>query len=224
MNTVAMRVFVVDDESSVLNELSCLLRSAGLEATTYKSGEEFIAHHQPGTPGCLLLDLHLPGISGLELQQWLAQARDPMPIIFVAGQADIPSSVQAMKAGAVDFLTKPVRAQDLLDAVHSALQRAQETIAVRAELNAIEERLAALTPREREVLMHVVSGQLNKQIASNLGTVEKTIKVHRARVMQKMQAHSLAELVRMTERIGRDSVTLQERHTHHRNNSHFRSN
>jgi FixJ family two-component response regulator len=154
------------------------------------------------TPGCLVLDLSMPGVTGLELQRWLLQTNSPLPIIFLTGRGDIPSSVRAMKDGAVDFLTKPVDGTDLLRSIEEALRRERETRALRDEEEAIRARLATLTRREREVLKHVVSGQLNKQIAAELGTVEKTIKVHRARVMRKMGARSLAELVRVTERAG----------------------
>jgi FixJ family two-component response regulator len=147
-------------------------------------------------------------MSGLELQHWLAQSRDPMPVIFISRHTDVAATVRAMKAGAVDFLSKPVDPQQLLNAVSDALDRQRQKIAERAEIAAVEQRMATLTPREREVLMHVVSGQLNKQIAGDLGTVEKTVKVHRARVMRKMQAHSLAELVRMIARIDADAKTL----------------
>jgi FixJ family two-component response regulator len=195
-------VYVVDDEPAVLKSLARLLRSAGFRPETFGSAQEFIAQRQADLPGCLVLDVTMPGFTGLELQQWLARAEDPLPIIFITGYGDVPSSVRAMKAGAVDFLTKPVDEQTLLRAIEDALRRGQEVRAARAELASIRERLARLTPREREVLEHVVSGQLNKQIAADLGTVEKTIKVHRARVMQKMGVESLAQLVRLAQQAG----------------------
>jgi FixJ family two-component response regulator len=202
MTELPPTVYVVDDEPAVLKSLDRLLRAAGFRPETFGSAQEFIAQHQADAPGCLVLDVTMPGFTGLELQQWLARAQDPLPIIFITGFGDVPTSVQAMKAGAVDFLTKPVDEQTLLRAIAVALRRGQEIRAARAELAGIRERLACLTPREREVLEHVVSGQLNKQIAADLGTVEKTIKVHRARVMQKMGVDSLAELVRLAHQAG----------------------
>jgi FixJ family two-component response regulator len=195
-------VYVVDDDPAVLKSLDRLLRAASFQPETFGSAQEFIAQHQADAPGCLVLDVNMPGFTGLDLQQWLARAQDPLPIIFITGYGDVPTSVQAMKAGAVDFLTKPVDEQTLLRAIEDALRRGQEIRAARAELAGIRERLACLTPREREVLEHVVSGQLNKQIAADLGTVEKTIKVHRARVMQKMGVDSLAGLVRLAQQAG----------------------
>ncbi len=195
-------VYVVDDDPAVLKSLARLLRAAGFRPETFGSAQEFIAQHQADTPGCLVLDVTMPGFTGLELQQWLARAQDPLPIIFITGYGDVPTSVRAMKAGAVDFLTKPVDEQALLTAIENALRQGQEIRAALAELASIRERLARLTPREREVLEHVVSGQLNKQIAADLGTVEKTIKVHRARVMQKMGVDSLADLVRLAQQAG----------------------
>ena len=206
MNDSKSQIYVVDDEPAVRKALSRLLRSAGYEVTAFGSAKEFMQRHLADVPGCLVLDVTMPEISGIELQQWLARVRSPLPIIFVTGNGDIPTSVQAMKSGAVDFLTKPVKDTDLLRAIEIALQRERKTRQARAEMNAIQVRLDTLTPREREVLEHVVSGQLNKQIAGDLGTVEKTIKVHRARVMEKMGVQSLAELARLAERagIGRD--------------------
>lgn len=202
------RVFLVDDDHAVLAALSRVLRSAGLEVVAHTSAEDFIAHYRPTAPACLVVALRLPALSGLDLQEWLAQSCDPLPLIFISRHTDIPATVRAMKAGAVDFLTKPVNSQQLLLAVDDALQWQRERISECAEIAAVERRVATLTPREREVLTHVVSGQLNKQIAGDLGTVEKTIKVHRARVMRKMEAHSLAELVRMIARIDRDAHSL----------------
>jgi FixJ family two-component response regulator len=202
MTKLPPTVYVVDDDPAVLKSLDRLLRAASFQPETFGSAQEFIAQHQADAPGCLVLDVNMPGFTGLDLQQWLARAQDPLPIIFITGYGDVPTSVQAMKAGAVDFLTKPVDEQTLLRAIEDALRRGQEIRAARAELAGIRERLACLTPREREVLEHVVSGQLNKQIAADLGTVEKTIKVHRARVMQKMGVDSLAGLVRLAQQAG----------------------
>ena len=202
MTDCAATVYIVDDDPAVLRSLARLTRSAGLPAETFASAREFIARCQPDAPGCLVLDVSMPGISGLELQEWVSRASNPLPIIFITGHGDVPTSVRAMKAGAVDFLTKPVDDQELLTAVSAALRRDQEARAARAELASVRERLARLTPREREVLEHVVSGRLNKQIAADLGTVEQTIKVHRARVMRKMGVESLADLVRLAGRAG----------------------
>ena len=207
MSSAAGRVYLVDDEPAVLKALSRLLRSAGFQVTACNSAREFIAQHQADVPGCLVLDLSMPDFGGLELQQWLAQSRDPLPVVFLTGHGDIPTSVRAMKAGAVDFLTKPVSDERLLHAIREAFGRGREARLKRAEITAVQQRLATLTPREREVCEHVVSGQLNKQIASDLGIVEKTVKVHRARVMEKMGVQSVAELVRLAERVGIDGVT-----------------
>lgn len=201
MNNVASSVFVVDDDPAVLKSLSRLLRSVPFTVVTMASPHEFLERYDPRAPGCLVLDVAMPGLNGLELQEALAAKGSPPPIIFLTGHGDIPMSVQAMKQGAFDFLTKPVNDEDLIKAVHAALKRDGVARQSRNELEDIQRRVATLTPREREVLSHVVSGQLNKQIAFDLGTVEKTIKVHRARVMEKMQVQSVAELVRLTERL-----------------------
>ena len=203
MNNISSTVFVVDDDPDVLKGLARLLRSAGLEVATFSSPSEFLEQYDLRAAGCLVLDLAMPGLNGLELQEALTAKGSAIPIIFLTGRGDIPMSVQAMKGGAVDFLTKPIHDEDLLKAVHTALEKDRIERQSRAELDEIQERLATLTPREREVLTHVVSGQLNKQIANDLGTVEKTIKVHRARVMEKMKVNSVAELVRLTERLGK---------------------
>jgi FixJ family two-component response regulator len=195
-------IFIVDDDSAVLKSLSRLLRSAGLAVATFSSPREFLERHDPKLPGCLVLDVAMPGLNGLELQQALVARGHELAIIFLTGHGDIPMSVQAMKRGAVDFLTKPVNDDDLLNAVRAAIEKDRLQRQTRAEVAEIEQRLATLTPREREVLEHVISGQLNKQTAADLGTVEKTIKVHRARVMEKMKAQSVAELVRLAERAG----------------------
>jgi FixJ family two-component response regulator len=201
-------VFLLDDEPAVLKSLSRLLRSAGLPVATFSSPREFLDRHDPTAPGCLVLDLAMPGLNGLELQQSLVAKGQDRPIVFLTGHGSIPLSVQAMKGGAVDFLTKPVDDADLLKAVRAAIEKDRVTQQARAELDDIRQRLATLTPREREVLEHVIAGQLNKETAADLGTVEKTIKVHRARVMEKMKVDSLAELVRLAERAG-VGVTLR---------------
>jgi FixJ family two-component response regulator len=200
MSNLAPAVFVVDDDPAVLKSLSRLLRSAGLPVATFASPREFLDRHDPALPGCLVLDMAMPGLNGLELQQAIATKGNVRQIVFLTGHGDIPMSVQAMKQGAVDFLTKPVNDDDLLKAVRAAIAKDRLQRQTRAEAAAIQQRLATLTPREREVMEHVVSGQLNKQIAADLGIAEKTIKIHRARVMEKMNVQSLAELVRLAER------------------------
>jgi FixJ family two-component response regulator len=188
-------VSVVDDDSLVLRSLGRLLRSAGFAVRTFPSAHEFLADEQADA-GCVVIDLSLPGVGGLELQRALARSADPRPIVFISGCGDIASSVAAMKAGAVDFLVKPFDAQTLLAAVRCAVEKDRLSRVVREELSTISKRVAALTPREREVLARVVDGKLNKQIAAELGTAEKTVKVHRARMMRKMGVDSLAGLVR----------------------------
>jgi len=195
-------VFVVDDDRAVLKGLARLLRSAGFDACCFDSAESFLAAHDAARPGCAILDLALGGLSGVDLQQTLLDSGCERPIIFLTGRGDVPSSVRAMKSGAVDFLTKPVNDEDLLNAVRMALAKDQAGRAAQAERATIDGRLAALTKPEREVLQHVISGQLNKQIAARLGIAEKTIKVHRGRLMAKMRVRSLAELVRLAERAG----------------------
>ena len=206
MNDISPIVFVVDDDQAVLKGLARVLRSAGLEVATFSSPRKFLEQYHPKAAGCLVLDVAMPGLNGLELQEALTAIGSAIPIIFLTGRGDIPMSVQAMKRGAVDFLTKPVDDDDLLKAVAVALEKDRIERQSRAELDDIKERLATLTPREREVLDHVVTGQLNKQIALDLGTVEQTIKVHRARVMEKMKVNSVAELVRLTERLGKNGM------------------
>ena len=193
---------MVDDDAAVLKSLSRLLRSARLAVATYSSPREFLDRHDPNAPGCLVLDVAMPGLNGLELQQTLIARGHELAIIFLTGHGDIPMTVKAIKHGAVDFLTKPVDHDDLLKAVRAAIEKDGLQRQARAEVAEIRQRLAALTPREREVLEHVIAGRLNKQIAADLGTVEKTIKVHRARVMGKMKVHSVAELVRLAGRAG----------------------
>jgi FixJ family two-component response regulator len=201
-------VFVVDDDASVRGALARLLDSAGYQTETFASAEGFLAQSRFDAPGCILLDVRMPGLNGLELQQALAAADRQLPIVFITGHGDVPMSVRAMKAGAEDFLPKPFDDEELLNAVAQALNKSQRAQNERTEVAEIRKRLSSLTPREREVLCHVVAGQLNKQIAADLSIAEKTIKVHRARVMEKMGASSLAGLVAMTGRIGLRSYIL----------------
>jgi FixJ family two-component response regulator len=203
------RVFVVDDDPGVRKSLWRVLRSAGLEVATFESPEEFLRNLDPEAEGCAILDLAMPGLDGLGLQQALSARNSALSVLFLTGQGDIPKSVRAMKGGAVDFLTKPVDDEVLLDAVRRALERGRVGGAARRELAEARRRLATLTPREREVLEGVVAGKLNKQVAGDLGIAEKTVKVHRGRVMEKMDIASLAELVRVCEHlgIGRGDVT-----------------
>ena len=202
MNLPRPTVFLVDDELIVRKAVGRLLRAEGFEVTAFASPGEFLAAHDPAAPGCLVLDMAMPGLSGLELQQTLAGRGSELPIIFLTGRADVPMCAQAMKRGAADFLTKPVNDTDLLAAIRRALEHDRRARQTRAERDDIRARIASLTRREREVLKHVVNGQLNKQIASNLGTVENTIKVHRGRVMEKMRVASVAELVHLVEKCG----------------------
>ncbi len=202
MSIVSQRVFVVDDEPAVRKSLWRLLRSAGFEVEAFESPEEFLRALPPDSPGCAILDVSMPGLDGLALQRELEARGSALPIVFLTGRADIPQSVQAMKRGAVDFLTKPVEAELLLRAVRQALEKDRAGRAVAEDLADIRRRLATLTIREREVLEGVVSGRLNKQIGGDLGISEKTVKVHRGRVMEKMGAASLAELVHVAERGG----------------------
>ncbi len=202
MTGKAPTVFVVDDDASVRGALARLLHSAGYQTETFASAEGFLAQSRFDAPGCILLDVRMPGLNGLELQQALAAANRQLPIVFITGHGDVPMSVRAMKAGAEDFLPKPFDDEELLKAVARALNKSQREQNERTEVAEIRRRLSSLTPREREVLCHVVAGQLNKQIAADLSIAEKTIKVHRGRVMEKMGASSLAGLVAMTGRIG----------------------
>jgi FixJ family two-component response regulator len=195
-------VVVVDDDPSVREALGSLIRSVGLQVQLFASAHEFLASPRPNAPACLILDVRMPGLSGLDCQRRLADSGFPIPIIFMTGHGDIAMSVRAMKAGALEFLTKPFRDQDLLDAVQLALERDRIRRSHEQETRTLRDRLASLTPREREVMGWVVSGRLNRQIAGALGTSEITIKAHRARVMRKMEAASVAELVRMAGRLG----------------------
>jgi RNA polymerase sigma factor (sigma-70 family) len=195
-------VFLVDDEASVLKALARLLRSAGLNVKTYGSSQEFLQLHDPHAPGCLVLDVAMPGLNGLDLQRALAAKGTELPIIFLTGRGDIPMSVAAMKQGAVDFLTKPTNDEDLLAAIRAGIRKDRANRHAEAERSRMQHRLATLTPREREVLRYIIAGRPNKQVAADLGIVEKTVKVHRARILKKMNVHSLAELVRMAEHAG----------------------
>ncbi len=195
-------VFVVDDYAPVRSAVSRLLRAAGFAVAAFASPEKFLAQYDPHTPGCLVLDLDMPAVHGLELQRILATKGSVLPIIFLTGHGDIPKSVQAMKRGASDFLTKPVNDKDLLAAVRVAIERDALARREQAKLSEIRARLDTLTPREREVLEHVVAGKSNKQTAGDLGVTEATIKMHRARVMAKMKVQAVADLVRLAERCG----------------------
>jgi FixJ family two-component response regulator len=195
-------VFLVDDDEGVLKGLSRLLRTRGYEVQSFTSPTEFLATHDSAIPGCAVLDISMPDLDGLELQETLTVGRSQRPVIFLTGQGDIPTSVRAMKAGAIDFLTKPVSDADLLDAIARAVKVDAESRQVVSELESVNARFAILTPREHEVMTHVIAGRLNKQIAGDLGTVEKTVKVHRGRVMEKLGIRSVADLVRLAEKAG----------------------
>ena len=196
-------VFVVDDDAGVRAGTRSLLASMGFEVQTFESASEFLGSKRPEVPSCLVLDVRLPGLSGLDLQRELVASGTSIPIIFITGHGDVPMSVEAMKGGAVEFLTKPVRDQQLLEAVQHAIARDRVEREKRAEVAEVRRRYESLTPREREVMVRVVAGRLNKQIASELGTAEITVKLHRAQVMQKMQVESLAALVQLAERLRR---------------------
>ena len=200
-------VFVIDDEALIRDGIQSLIRSIGLRAETFASAREFMAAKRPDAPACLVLDVRMPGLSGLDLQRQLSDAHIHIPIIFITGHGDIPMTVRAMKDGAMEFLTKPVRGQDLLDAVQKAIAYDRGLRKERAELMEMRNRFNSLTPRETEVLKLVVAGLLNKQIADELGMSELTVKTHRAHVMEKTKAESLAHLVRMAERIRNASAS-----------------
>jgi RNA polymerase sigma factor (sigma-70 family) len=194
-------VFVVDDDPSVRCAIERLIGTVGLQVQLFGSAQEFLASKLPNVPSCLVLDVRLPGSSGLALQRQLVEANVQIPIIFITAHGDVPMTVRAMKAGAVEFLTKPFHDQDLLDAIHLGLERDRGRRQKEAGLAALRERFESLSPREREVVSMVVSGMLNKQIAAQIGTAENTVKVHRSRAMEKMQANSLADLVKMIQRL-----------------------
>jgi FixJ family two-component response regulator len=195
-------VYLVDDDPGVLKALSRLLRARGYEVKPYCSPQLFLEEHDVAVPGCAILDVSMPGLDGLQLQRALTAAGGShRPVLFVTGKGDIPTSVRAMKAGAIDFLTKPVNDKDLFEAVSSAEARDAESRRLHSELESMQAKVRTLTPREREVLTHVVAGRLNKQIAGDLGTAEKTIKVHRSRMMEKLGIRMVADLVRMAEKL-----------------------
>jgi FixJ family two-component response regulator len=204
-------IHVVDDDESLRTALMRLLRAAGYAIRTYASAGDFLLNKPENAPGCVILDVRMPGPSGFELQEAIAKLDESLPIIFLSGHGDIPMSVRAIKAGAVDFLTKPVRKETLLQAVRTALAGSAERCATRELLHSLRSRYESLTPREREVFARVVSGKLNKQIAGELGTCERTVKAHRAHVMEKMQLTSVAELVRAADQLIGAGITAMAR-------------
>jgi FixJ family two-component response regulator len=205
-NDASAIVFVIDDDESMREALKSLIRSVGLKVETFASAHDFLQSKRPDVPGCLILDVRMPGLSGLDLQRDLTERNIHIPIIFITGHGDIPMSVRAMKAGAVEFLTKPFRDQDLLDAIQQALERDRHMRSQQADTADLLNRYHSLTPRETEVFALVVKGMLNKQIALQLGTSEITVKLHRRQVMEKMRADSFADLVRMAERLPQKST------------------
>ena len=209
MNKADQLVFVIDDDPSMRTAIKELIEAVGFSCQTFETAQEFLETKLPDVPSCLVLDVRLPGLSGLSLQRELTKSGIQIPIIFITGHGDIPMSVQAMKAGAVEFLTKPFRDQDLLDAIEQATKRDRSTRSERTEIRELEERSETLTPRERDVMRLMVAGLLNKQIAAELAISEKTVNVHRSQVMEKMQADSLAELVRMFEKLRITSPAAQ---------------
>ena len=210
MSAADFTVFLVDDDPGVLKALTRSLEAKGFKIRAFSSARQFLAEHDASVPGCAIFDVSMPDLDGLELQAALAASGVERPIIFITGVGEIPVSVQAMKAGAVDFLTKPVKSQKLLAAIAVAREKDAMAREHKGELALINDRLAQLTPRERQVLVHVVAGLLNKQIAGHLGIVEKTIKLHRGRMMKKMGVRTVADLVRIAERAGIQSLVLSE--------------
>jgi FixJ family two-component response regulator len=202
MTDKTFTVFIVDDDDRIVRALSRLMRLKGYEVQSHTSPQEFLGRHDASVPGCAILDVAMPGLDGLELQQALTTEGSQRPVIFITGKGSVPTSVRAMRAGAIDFLTKPVSNDDLLEAVARAKDLDAKTRQTQAQLSDVRSRTATLTPREREVLTHVVSGQMNKQIAFDLGTVEKTIKFHRSAGMKKLGIRTVADLVRMAEKAG----------------------
>src|SRR5438094_1419766 len=205
-------VFVVDDDAAIRKAVSRLLRSAGIAVTVFESPREFLAQYDPNTPGCLVLDLAMPGFNGLQLQTALGEKGSSLPIIFLTGHGDVSKSVQAMKGGAFDFLTKPVNAKNLLPAIRAAIERDAVVRQEHAKLSEIRARLDTLTPRERELLEHVVAGKLNKQIAGDLGIAGATVRMHRARVIAKMKVQGVADLVRLAEVCGIRGIVTSTPH------------
>jgi FixJ family two-component response regulator len=195
-------IFLVDDDPGVLKALSRMLRMRGYEVRAFSSSTEFLAEHDGSIPGCAILDVSMPDLDGIELQAALKAGGVDRPVIFITGVNDVPVTVQAMKAGAIEFLTKPVKSQQLLAAIALAVEKEAQALKIRSELASLNDEVSRLTAREREVLTHVIAGQLNKQIAADLGVAEKTIKVHRGRMMHKMGVRSVADLVRIAERAG----------------------
>jgi FixJ family two-component response regulator len=201
MKHVTPNVFVVDDDLSMREALSSLIGLVGLHVKTFESAREFLEYHRPKSPACLVLDVRMPGMSGLALQHDLTKSGERIPIIFITGHGDIPMAVQAMKAGAIEFLQKPFRDEDLLDAIRRALERDQQYLEELAEISRVREKFDTLTPREQEVIFLIVKGALNKTVATELGVTETTVKVHRHNIMQKMKAKSLPDLSRMLEKL-----------------------